>query len=161
MSQTTASVLFVCLGNICRSPTAQGVFETLLAKSPLAHQVRVDSAGTAAWHQGKAPDPRSRAVALSRGYDLEHLRARQVREEDFSQFDFILAMDGDNLRDLQQMAPESFQGELRLFLDYAYPNQRRHVPDPYYTDGDSGFHEVVDLIEAASQGLLTHLMQFK
>lgn len=151
------SVLFVCLGNICRSPTAQGVFEQQLREAGLSDQVYVDSAGTAGWHHGKAPDPRTQQVAHRRGYDLSRLRARQVEMEDFRRFDLILAMDEQNLRDLQALAPVDFDGELRLLLELTHPGQRKAVPDPYYTEGDAGFHEVVDLIEGASRVLLEHL----
>lgn len=150
------SILFVCLGNICRSPTAQAVFENHLSASSLADQIKVDSAGTAAYHLGKAPDPRSRAAARQRGYDLDHLRARQVTAEDFHQFDYILAMDADNLQQLKAMAPEHSQASLALFLDFATTTDRREVPDPYFGAGD-GFETVLDLCEQASQGLLAHL----
>lgn len=153
------SVLFVCLGNICRSPTAQGVFEAKLADAGLQHRVRVDSAGTAAWHVGKAPDQRSQQVAAQRGYDLSQLRARQATRADFDQFDYVLAMDADNLTDLRVLEPAHFKGVLKLFLDYAFPSEQRGVPDPYYTQGDAGFHEVVDLIEAASDGLIEVLKE--
>ncbi|RAU19123.1 low molecular weight phosphotyrosine protein phosphatase [Nitrincola tibetensis] len=152
------SILFICLGNICRSPTAEGVFRVMSNKS--SHQLTIDSAGTAAWHIGKAPDSRSQAVALKRGYDLSGLRARQVSSEDFKQFDYLLAMDANNLNDLKALAPKDFKGHLSLFTDFATtPFQGIEVPDPYYTDGDMGFHEVVDIIEAASRGLLEHIAQ--
>lgn len=152
------SILFICLGNICRSPTAEGVFRVMSDKS--SHQLTIDSAGTAAWHIGKAPDSRSQAVALKRGYDLSGLRARQVSVEDFKQFDYLLAMDTNNLNDLKALAPKDFKGHLSLFTDFAtIPYQGIEVPDPYYTDGDMGFHEVVDIIEAASRGLLEHIAQ--
>lgn len=153
------SVLMVCLGNICRSPTAQGVLEARLKLAGLQDKVTVDSAGTAAWHTGKAPDPRSQQVALQRGYNISDLRARQATREDFDHFDYVLAMDEDNLNDLRVLEPAHYQGELGLFLDYAFPNQKRSVPDPYYTQGDKGFHEVVDLIENASDGLIKVLKQ--
>ncbi|WP_127555339.1 low molecular weight protein-tyrosine-phosphatase [Saccharospirillum alexandrii] len=153
---TSTSVLFVCLGNICRSPTAQAVFEARLADSPLAADVEVDSAGTAAYHLGKAPDPRSQAAARARGYKLDHLRARQVTPEDFHRFDYILAMDSDNLINLNAMAPESHRATVALFLDFAAVTELRDVPDPYF-GGDEGFATVLDLCEQASHGLLTHL----
>lgn len=154
--QTPISILFVCLGNICRSPTAQAVFEAQLAETPLAGNVGVDSAGTAAYHIGKAPDPRSRAAACARGYNLDQLRARQVTRDDFYRFDYILAMDADNLSNLQAMAPEKGRAELALFLDFAAASDLREVPDPYF-GGDDGFATVLDLCEQASQGLLSHL----
>ena len=153
---TSTSVLFVCLGNICRSPTAQAVFEAQLADSPLAADVEVDSAGTAASHLGKAPDPRSQAAARARGYTLDHLRARQVTPEDFHRFDYILAMDSDNLSNLKAMAPQTSRATVALFLDFAAASGCQEVPDPYF-GGDEGFARVLDLCEQASQGLLAHL----
>lgn len=159
-------ILFVCLGNICRSPTAQGVFEGKLtarfdsalfegkSKDDVFH---IDSAGTAAWHIGKAPDKRSQLAAKNRGYDLSQLRARQVDETDFSDFDFILAMDKANLKNLQDQCPREYQHKLALFLDYAEGSELE-VPDPYY-GGDSGFSKVLDLIESASDGLINHLFK--
>lgn len=147
------SVLFVCLGNICRSPTAHGVFEGLVAQQSLAEMIRVDSAGTGSWHVGEAPDSRARAAAKSRGYSLEHLRARQVSKSDFDHFDYILAMDIKNLQDLQAMRPDGFKGHLSLFLDFADASEKE-VPDPYY-GGEEGFSHVLDLVESASQGLLS------
>lgn len=149
------SVLFVCLGNICRSPTAEAVFRQR-AKAFKHLDLIIDSAGTGAWHVGDSPDERSQAVGAKRGYPMADLRARQVRAEDFEQFDYILAMDQSNLTNLRQMAPAGFAGHLGLFLDYADTGVSE-VPDPYYTSGDKGFHQVVDLIEAATDGLLEHL----
>jgi len=151
------SILFVCLGNICRSPTAEAVFRQR-AKEFAYLDILIDSAGTGAWHVGESPDERSQTVGAQRGYPMSDLRARQVRPEDFEQFDYILAMDKSNLSNLQQLAPPGYQGELRLFLDYAERTESE-VPDPYYTSGDRGFHEVIDLIESASEGLLQHLSQ--
>ncbi|MGB1140950.1 MAG: low molecular weight protein-tyrosine-phosphatase [Halioglobus sp.] len=145
------SVLFVCLGNICRSPTAHGVFEALAENQGV--DVYVDSCGTGSWHVGEPPDTRATAEAAQRGYDLSPLRARQVSARDFSTFDYILAMDEQNLSDLEQMRPGDFAGHLGLFLDFAPNPGRREVPDPYY-GGPRGFAEVLDLVEAASAGLL-------
>jgi protein-tyrosine phosphatase len=150
-------ILFVCLGNICRSPTAHGVFEHLLSQGNGGMRVDVDSAGTGDWHVGKAPDPRTRAAAARRGYSLEHLRARTVEDEDFGRFDYILAMDDANLRELRRRCPTDFCGHLGLFLEFAANSRVREVPDPYYTSGEQGFDEVLDLVEAASAGLLRHL----
>lgn len=150
-------ILFVCLGNICRSPTAHGVFEHLLSQDNGGMRVDVDSAGTGDWHVGKAPDPRTRAAAARRGYSLEHLRARTVEDEDFGRFDYILAMDDANLRELRRRCPTGFRGHLGLFLEFAANSRVREVPDPYYTSGEQGFDEVLDLVEAASAGLLRHL----
>lgn len=156
MSKPTR-ILFVCLGNICRSPTAHGVFEHLLNQQGVSARVHVDSAGTGDWHVGKAPDPRTRAAAARRGYSLEHLRARTVDDEDFRRFDYILAMDAANLRELRRRCPADFHGHLGLFLEFAANSRVREVPDPYYTSGEQGFDEVLDLVEAASAGLLRHL----
>lgn len=153
----SVSVLFVCLGNICRSPTAHGVFEQLVADHQLGHSIRTDSAGTAAWHIGKQPDSRSVAAAANRGYDLTPLRARQVTVSDFEHFDYILAMDQSNLTDLQRLCPPDYSGELALFLTYG-DSDILAVPDPYYGDGD-GFESVLDLVEQASQGLLSHIQR--
>jgi len=156
----SVGVLFVCLGNICRSPTAHGVFQQLVNQRGLAQKIIVDSAGTGDWHIGRAPDQRSTAAALQRGYDLSELRARQVAREDFSSFDYILAMDKENLRNLQLLRPDSFNGELKLFLDYSRDSgsgsnaaEYREVPDPYYGDKDN-FELVIDLVENAAAGLL-------
>jgi protein-tyrosine phosphatase len=144
------------LGNICRSPTAHGVFEHLL-KQQGVNDIHVDSAGTGDWHIGKLPDPRTRAAAARRGYSLEHLRARTVESDDFQRFDYILAMDAANLRELRTRCPRDFRGHLGLFLEFAANSRATEVPDPYYTSGEQGFEEVLDLVEAASAGLLRHL----
>lgn len=162
------NILFVCLGNICRSPTAQGVFEGKLAawfeSSPFKGQLLeqtffVDSAGTAAWHIGKSPDTRSQLAAKKRGYDLSHLSARQVDDKDFAKFDYIFAMDKANLKNLQERCPREYQHKLALFLDFAEGSELE-VPDPYY-GGESGFNHVLDLIESASDGFLAHLAKQK
>lgn len=145
-------VLFVCLGNICRSPTAEGVFRQKLRAAGLEAQVVVDSAGTGDWHVGKAPDQRTRQAALRRGYALEDLRARQVALADFQQFDLILAMDQSNLADLQRLRPAGSTAEVDLFLR-RYDLTVTEVPDPYYGGAD-GFEQVLDLIEQACEGLL-------
>ncbi|MEE4659573.1 MAG: low molecular weight protein-tyrosine-phosphatase [Halieaceae bacterium] len=153
MSSRATRVLFVCLGNICRSPTAHAVFADQVAAAGLQQWVEVDSAGTGAWHVGEAPDARATAAALRRGYDLSSLRARQVQPADFARFDYVLAMDADNLANLQALAPPDFQGHLGLFLDFHPRPPVTEVPDPYY-GGEDGFDRVLDLIEGASQGLL-------
>ena len=147
------SVLFVCLGNICRSPTAHGVFEHLVSQRGLAESIRVDSCGTGGWHVGEPPDARATAEAGKRGYDLSSLRARQVQPEDFRRFDYILAMDHTNLADLQGMCPADYDGHLGLFLGFAGRADTDEVPDPYY-GGREGFGHVLDLVEMASEGLL-------
>lgn len=151
-------VLFVCLGNICRSPTADGIFRQLVAQANLQDQVLVDSAGTGDWHIGKAPDARTVAAAQKRGYDLSQLRARQVSRADFAEFDYVLAMDKSNLMDLQRLKPSSYRGHLGLFLGFGDQAEYREVPDPYYGKGEA-FELVLDLVEDAAQGLLNHIRQ--
>ncbi len=152
----SVGVLFVCLGNICRSPTAHGVFQSQVAEQGLADAIEVDSCGTGGWHVGHAPDRRAAAAARNRGYDLDGLRARQVSASDFQRFDYILAMDQMNLADLEAMRPNAFDGPLGLFLDFAPGVRTVEVPDPYY-GGEDGFSEVLDLVEAASNGLLEEI----
>ena len=149
-------VLFVCLGNICRSPTAHGVFQSMVDNAGLGDAIIVDSAGTGDWHIGRGPDQRMQTSALRRGHDLSNLRARQVCAEDFSQFDLILAMDKQNLADLKNLRGGSGKAELRLFLDFSPGAKTREVPDPYY-GGEAGFEEVLDLVEDASAALLSSL----
>jgi len=150
---SSPAILFVCLGNICRSPTAEGVF-TLKAKT-LGLDFKIDSAGTAGYHKGAAPDKRSQEVANARGYDLSRLKCRKVNEEDFTDFDLILGMDEANIRDLKRKCPEEYHFKIKLFLDYAQ-SEVDEVPDPYH-GGKRGFELVLDLIEDASDGLLKHL----
>jgi len=149
------NILFVCLGNICRSPTAHGVFQKIVDDRNLSHLLRVDSAGTAAWHIGKNPDPRSQAAALLREYDLSSLQARQVKPSDFEEFDYVLAMDKENLHNLKLVCPPDFKHKLALFLDHTDMGEDE-VPDPYY-GGSGGFEQVLDLVESASLGLLDKL----
>jgi protein-tyrosine phosphatase len=146
-------VLFVCMGNICRSPTAEGVTRTLAERSGVAAGFEFDSAGTHGYHIGKAPDARAAKAAASRGYDLSSLKARQVEETDFVRFDRILAMDRDNLELLRQACPPAHLGKLGLFLEFASSQDEEEVPDPYY-GGPEGFERVLDLIEDAALGLL-------
>jgi protein-tyrosine phosphatase len=149
-------VLFVCLGNICRSPTAAGVFGTAVARAGLATRIHVDSAGTGDWHVGRPPDTRAIAAARDRGYDLSGLRARQVRRSDFSRFDWILAMDRANLTALKALRPPAYAGHLGLFLELAPELGIAEVPDPYY-GGAPDFVRMLDLIESASEALILHL----
>jgi protein-tyrosine phosphatase len=154
------SVLFVCLGNICRSPTAHAVFQSLVDQSGLAGIVDVDSAGTGDWHLGHAPDKRSTEVAAMAGYDMSALRSRLVNSDDFYRFNYIIAMDAKNLNDLKKMTPTDFTGNLSLLL--AFSTQGRfssvhEVPDPYYGDGD-GFPLVLDMVVNSCAGLLEHIM---
>ncbi|NMZ69341.1 protein tyrosine phosphatase [Pseudomonas peli] len=148
-------VLFVCLGNICRSPTAEGVLRHKLREAGLEGRVEVDSAGTGDWHVGKAADLRTRQAAQQRGYDLSALRGRQVKAADFHGFDLILAMDNSNLHDLQQLRPGNDAAELDLFLR-RYQLELDEVPDPYY-GGEAGFAQVLDLIEQACDALVIEL----
>jgi protein-tyrosine phosphatase len=149
-------VLFVCMGNICRSPTAQGVFEHLVRAEALLDSIKADSAGTYAYHVGEIPDERARAAAMKRGIDLGEQRARRVSDSDFTEFDHILAMDRDNYDDLLSICPPTQTGKLRLFLDFAPELGLQEVPDPYY-GGITGFERVLDLIEQAARGLLTDI----
>jgi len=151
---SSIKVLFVCLGNICRSPTAHGIFEHMLQSHPLGGSVLVDSAGTGGWHIGHPPDSRAIAAVAERGCDIGGLRARQVSQSDFDEFDYILAMDAQNLEDLKALSPSNYRGTLCRFLDFADMNA--DVPDPYY-GGEEGFSHVYQLCEAASRGLLAHL----
>ncbi|MDD5035868.1 MAG: low molecular weight phosphotyrosine protein phosphatase [Methylococcaceae bacterium] len=147
------SVLFVCMGNICRSPTAEGVFRKLVQAEGLEPWFHVDSAGTHAYHVDNPPDERARTAALARGIDLAPLRARQVNLRDFETFDHILAMDKHNLDTLMFTCPRTHAHKVRLFLDYAPELNLAEVPDPYY-GGKDGFEQVLDMVERASQGVL-------
>ncbi len=151
-------ILFVCLGNICRSPTAEAVLRGILAREAPELAITVASAGTSNYHPGSPPDQRSQAAARRREYDLSGLRARQVRAADFAAFDLILAMDRSNLEELLRIAPQGARGKIQLFLDYAPEQLLREVPDPYF-GGPTGFDDVLDLIEAASRGLLRRLRE--
>jgi protein-tyrosine phosphatase len=149
-------VLFVCMGNICRSPTAEGVFRRLLEEHAPELDVHVDSAGTHAYHLGQPPDPRACRAAERRGVDLTTQRARQVTIGDFAQFELVLAMDEQNRAHLQELAPAEYRERVRLFLEFAPELGRGDVPDPYY-GGSNGFEYVLDLAERASLGLIEHL----
>jgi protein-tyrosine phosphatase len=151
-------ILFVCLGNICRSPTAEGVMRGIAAREAPELSLQLDSAGTADYHIGEPPDARSRAAALRRGYDLSGLRARRVVTHDFSAFDLILAMDRSNLEALRQIAPAASRARLRLLLEFAPATGLLEVPDPYYED-QAVFEQVLDLTEAAARGLLVAIRQ--
>ena len=149
-------VLFVCLGNICRSPTAEVVLRHIAAREYPDLSLHVDSAGTAGYHVGEPPDVRAQEAARRRGYDMSSLRARVVEPADFERFDLILAMDRSNLAVLRRRAPATWHERIRLFLEFAPDLGTLEVPDPYY-GGPNGFEEVLDLVEAASRGLLNHL----
>jgi protein-tyrosine phosphatase len=156
--QTPYRVLMVCLGNICRSPTAEGVLRHLAAKEAPGLALEVDSAGTADYHIGAPPDARSQRAALRRGIDIGSLRARQVVADDFARFDLILAMDAENLRELQALQPRNSRASLKRFLDYAPEMEVRDVPDPYYGKA-AAFEKVLDLTTAAARGLLAALQE--
>ncbi len=149
-------VLFVCSGNICRSPTAEGVFRELVEAAGLDAVIAVDSAGTGAWHAGEPPDERSREAALKRGIDIGDQRARQVRSDDFTRFDLLLAMDRGHLNQLCRLCPAGEDHRLRLFLEFAPSFDTLDVPDPYYGKGD-GFALVLDMIEEGAAGLLAEI----
>ena len=149
------NILFVCLGNICRSPTVEGVARTLAAREAAHLQLRFDSAGTAGYHIGDAPDARSQRHALARGYDISGLRGRQLAAEDFLRFDLLLAMDEDNLAGMRAIAPHGYADRARLFLSYT-PQRGRAVPDPYY-EGPAAFETVLDLAEHGSRHLFVAL----
>jgi protein-tyrosine phosphatase len=149
-------VLFVCMGNICRSPTAEAVFRHYVEQAGLAENIQIDSAGTHDYHIGDAPDARTQRAAQQRGYDMSNLRGRQVAVEDFSRFDYVLAMDEANLSILQRLRPREAQSHLGLFLEFAGRHAEREVPDPYY-GGAEGFERVLDMVEDAAVGLLQHI----
>jgi protein-tyrosine phosphatase len=151
-------VLFVCMGNICRSPTAHGVFRKMVVDEGLSDLIEIDSAGTHAYHVGNPPDTRAQHTANVRGIDLSDLRARQARSEDFEAFDYVIAMDKDNYRSLKLISPKGMLDKLYMFLDFAPTIRQREVPDPYY-GGDEGFEKVFDMVDAASRGLLADIRQ--
>ena len=153
-------IVFVCMGNICRSPTAEAVMQTLVERIGQAHRFELDSAGTHAYHVGNPPDQRSQLAAKLRGYDLSSLRARQIAAADFVRFDLILAMDRDNLHLLRQACPPNQRHKRGLFLDYAGHCDEEEVPDPYY-GGLDGFDHVLDLAEAAANGLIDHWLSLQ
>lgn len=155
-SAVKVSVLFVCTGNICRSPTAEGVFAKRVREARLEDRVQVDSAATHDYHPGKPPDARSQRAAARRGYDLGGQRARVIVTEDFETFDYILAMDRGHLAILMRDCPPRHHGKLQLFLTYAEGLETEEVPDPYCGSG-VGFEIVLDLVELASEGLLEHI----
>ena len=150
------AVLFVCMGNICRSPTAHGVFNRKLMDAGIAHQVKVDSAGTHNYHPGSPPDARSQEHAAKRGYDLSDLRARQITDDDFAHYNLILVMDWDNLALVQDVCPLEHMGKVRRLTEFCLTHDAPVVPDPYH-GGAKGFDDVLDLVEDACEGLLRHV----
>ncbi len=149
-------ILFVCLGNICRSPMAEGVFRRIAEEEGALHLFDIDSAGLGHWHIGQAPDPRAQSAARDRGIDISGQSARQVADTDFDRFDLILAMDGENYEELVQLAPSGARRKVRRFLDFAPKVRKKDVPDPFF-GGTDGFDEALDLIEQAVRGLLAEL----
>jgi len=157
-SKYSVSVLFVCLGNICRSPTAHGVFQKMIDDAGLSNDVYVDSAGTGDWHLGREPDERSQIHARAKGYDLSNLRARLVEKEDFDKFDYILPMDKQNMLDMRPLYDATSNAQLSLFLDFLDEGIGMEVPDPYYEKED-GFEKVLDLVEKTCGKLLEYLKE--
>jgi protein-tyrosine phosphatase len=151
-------VLFVCLGNICRSPMAEGVFRHLVEEAGLGNVISVNSAGTGPWHVGKPPDKRGQATVARHGIYIGHQRARQIAADDFTACDYVLAMDGDNLQTLLRAAPTEHQDRVTLFLNFSTTDKGRNVPDPYY-GGLEGFDDVFVLVQGAAHGLLGHIQQ--
>ncbi len=151
-------VLFVCMGNICRSPTAEAVFRHIVEKEGLERQIHIDSAGTHDYHIGDGPDTRSQHAAKNRGYNMGGLLGRQVGIDDFHRFEYVLAMDKANLVFLERLRPSGAELHLGLFLEFAQRHQEREVPDPYY-GGVQGFERVLDMVEDAAHGLLSHIKQ--
>ena len=153
-------ILMVCMGNICRSPLAEGVFKALVEEAGLSEKIEIESAGTHFYHVGEAPDPRSIQVAKENGYSIEEQRSQQLSLEDFKRFDYLLVMDKRNLRDAKSLCPDPvLESKLKLFLDFSRePLSEMEVPDPY-TGGAEGFKHVLSLVESASRGLLAHLQE--
>ena len=154
------NVLFVCTANICRSPTAEGVFRKLVANSPLAGHLEIDSAGTHSYHAGEPPDARAIEHAAMRGYELDQIRARQIGPGDFERFDFVLAMDEANIRQLKAMCPTRLSQKIELLLDYGGADDAHEVPDPYQGK-PRDFEHALDLIESGCGGLLTYLLDLQ
>lgn len=152
----TVKVLFVCMGNICRSPTAHGVFRKLVQDEGLMERIEIDSAGTHGYHVTEPPDRRAILTAARRGVDLEDLRARRAEPEDFLYYDYILAMDQENYMSLSAICPRGMERKLMLLMDFAPQLRTREVPDPYY-GGTTGFEQVFDMVEVAGKGLLAHI----
>ncbi len=150
------SVLFVCLGNICRSPAAQGILEKRILEAGLQDRIRVDSCGTAAFNLGKAPDARSQAASLRAGYDISTQIARQICDEDYQEFDYIIAMDRINLTSVKAWAPKDYSGEIELFMNYCKHGGNAQIPDPYYEEAKA-FDGVISALEKAAEGLLAHI----
>ncbi len=157
-SNDKITILFCCMGNICRSPTAEAVFRHYVDEAGLGGRIHIDSAGTQGYHIGETPDARTQRAAKRRGYDMSQLRGRQVGVEDFARFDYVLAMDEENLAILRRLRPADAQSHLGLFLEFAEHHGEREVPDPYYGGAD-GFERVLDMVEDAAKGLLQHVRE--
>ena len=159
--QAMVSVVFVCMGNICRSPTAEGVFRHVVAQKQLVNRIEIDSAGTHAYHIGEPPDSRSQTTAKNHGVDLSTQRARKVQNRDFTDFDYVIAMDQSNYENLKQLMGSLEEidpkAKLHLFMEFASSWQSNEVPDPYY-GGGNGFKNVFDMVQDASEGLLKHII---
>ena len=155
---SSVHVLFVCMGNICRSPTAEAVFRHAVANAELAHLIECDSAGTHGYHIGEPPDRRAQQAALRRGYDMSNLRGRKVGRKDFERFDHVVAMDRHNLALLEEMCPSQYAHKLALYCDFHAEFAGCEVPDPYY-GGPQGFEQVLDMIEVVSASLIARLRQ--
>lgn len=149
-------ILFVCLGNICRSPLAEGLFRHHVEEAGLGDKIEIDSAGTGNWHVGKPPDPRMIATALERGLDIRHQRARQLRPRDLHDHDLVIVMDRENLANVRAIAGEADASHVVLFRDFDPQPGSGEVPDPYY-GGEEGFHEVYEIVDRTSRALLAHL----
>ena len=159
-NKQAVSVLFVCMGNICRSPTAEGVFRHKVNAAGLGNDIRIDSAGTIAYHIGHPPDERATKAALKRGIDLSTQRARKVTSADFETFDFVIAMDSDNRYELEVICPPGYEDRLHMFMKFARNCSSTDVPDPYY-GGGRGFETVLDMVDDAAEGLLQYLQEHK
>ena len=157
-NEAQVKVLFVCMGNICRSPTAEGVFRKRVQEKGFTDRIFIDSAGTHSYHVGSSPDNRAQGAALKRNVDLSKLRARQFSSSDLDEFDYVLVMDKSNLRDVLSLRESGQKSTVKLFLEYAKDSTVQEVPDPYY-GGGRGFEYVLDLIEDASAGLLNHIVK--
>jgi len=149
-------VLFICLGNICRSPTAEGVFKKLVLTGKLKHKIKIDSVGTGSWHIGHPPDIRSQKAASERGINISDQRSRLITQKDMVESDYLVAMDIENITTLQKIVPKKMQNKLFRFLEFAPDLGMLDIPDPYYS-GPDGFNQVLDLIQEASKGLLVHI----